>query len=410
MVARPAAVPETNRGRPEPDQTQFDGGWTVDIMAMWAQMGYVAKGVAVVLFIMSMWSFGVAIERIFTFTQARNQSKLFAPQVAKHLKEGRLKDAIALSASKNYRYSHLAKVVLAGLQEYQFQQESGGTLSREDLMDTVRRSIQRASALTASDLKKGISALATIGSTAPFVGLLGTVVGVITAFQGIASSGSGGIAGVSQGISEALVETALGLVVAIPAVWFYNYLTGRIEYFNVEMDNSSSELVDYFIRKSRVTPATPRTRGDLAMSMDVGGAKGGVKSDINVTPLVDVMLVLLIIMMLVAPLLQQGVNVKLPSANNVTDHPETNNQTVITIAPNKDLYLNAKPIREGELATKVNEALENQKEKVVLIKADEEVEYSAVMSTMDQLRQAGVEDIGLITTRRRPAGGAKGAQ
>jgi biopolymer transport protein ExbB/TolQ len=220
-------------------------------MAMWAQMGLVAKGVALILFIMSMWSFGVAIERIFTFTQARNQSKLFAPQVAKHLKDGRLKDAIALSSSKNYRYSHLAKVVLAGLQEYQFQQEAGGAaLSREDLMDTVRRSIQRASALTASDLKKGISALATIGSTAPFVGLLGTVVGVITAFQGIASSGSGGIGAVSAGIAEALVETALGLVVAIPAVWFYNYLTGRIEYFNVEMDNSSSELVDYFIRKT----------------------------------------------------------------------------------------------------------------------------------------------------------------
>jgi biopolymer transport protein TolR len=146
------------------------------------------------------------------------------------------------------------------------------------------------------------------------------------------------------------------------------------------------------------------------MSMDVGGARGGVKADINVTPLVDVMLVLLIIMMLVAPLLQQGVNVKLPSANNVTDHPETNNQTVITIAPNKDLYLNAKPIREVELATKVNEALENLKEKVVLIKADEEVEYSAVMNTMDQLRQAGVEDIGLVTTQKKTAGGAKGAQ
>jgi len=218
---------------------------------MWQQMGVVAKAVAFVLFFMSMWSFGVAIERIFTFTQARNQSKLFAPQVAKHLREGRLKDAIALASSKNYRYSHLAKVVLAGLQEYQFQQENtGGAMSREDLMDTVRRSIQRASALTASDLKKGISALATIGSTAPFVGLLGTVVGVITAFQGIAASGSGGIGAVSAGIAEALVETALGLVVAIPAVWFYNYLTGRIEYFNVEMDNSSSELVDYFVKKT----------------------------------------------------------------------------------------------------------------------------------------------------------------
>jgi biopolymer transport protein ExbB len=223
----------------------------VDLMQMWQQMGYVAKAVAFVLFFMSMWSFGVAIERIFTFTQARNQSKMFAPQVAKHLKDGRLKDAIALSSSKNYRYSHLAKVVLAGLQEYEFQQQSGSqSLTREDLMDTVRRSIQRAAALTASDLKKGVSALATIGSTAPFVGLLGTVVGVITAFQGIAASGSGGLGAVSAGIAEALVETALGLVVAIPAVWFYNYLTGRIEYFNVEMDNSSSELVDYFIRKT----------------------------------------------------------------------------------------------------------------------------------------------------------------
>jgi biopolymer transport protein ExbB len=222
----------------------------MDLMHMWNEMGYVAKSIAVILVVMSMISFGVAIERIYTFAQARKQSKLYAPQVAKHLKEGRLKDAIAISSSKNYRYSHLAKVVLAGLQEYQFQQEAGGALSREDLVDTVRRAIQRASALTANDLKKGVSSLATIGATAPFVGLLGTVVGIITAFQGIAATGSGGLGAVSAGISEALVETALGLVVAIPAVWFYNYLTGRIEYFNVEMDNSSSELLDYFIKKT----------------------------------------------------------------------------------------------------------------------------------------------------------------
>lgn len=219
-------------------------------MAMYQSMGVVAKCVAVILLIMSMWSIGVGIERFFTYQQARTQSKLFAPQVAKHLKENRLKDAVALSNSKNFRYSHLAKVVLAGLQEYQFQQDSGGALAREDLLDTVRRSIQRASALTASDLKKGVSALATIGSTAPFVGLLGTVVGVINAFQGIGASGSAGLASVSIGISEALIETALGLVVAIPAVWIYNYLTSRIEYFNVEMDNSSSELVDFFITKT----------------------------------------------------------------------------------------------------------------------------------------------------------------
>jgi biopolymer transport protein ExbB/TolQ len=225
-----------------------EGG--LNLIEMWNQMTWVGKAVAAVLFIMSMWSFGVAIERMYTFSQARKQSKLYAPQVAKHLKDGRLKDAIALSQSKNFRYSHLAKVVLAGLNEFQFQQDAGGGLSRDDLVDSVRRSIQRATALTQSDLKKGVNSLATIGTTAPFVGLLGTVVGVINAFVGIAATGSGGIGAVSAGIAEALVETALGLLVAIPAVWFYNYLTGRLDYFNVEMDNSSSELVDYFIKKT----------------------------------------------------------------------------------------------------------------------------------------------------------------
>jgi biopolymer transport protein ExbB/biopolymer transport protein TolQ len=222
----------------------------LDLMHMWEQMGWVAKVVAFVLVFMSMWSFGVSIERYYTFSQARKQSKLYAPQVAKHLKEGRLKDALAVSQAKTYQYSHLAKVVLAGLQEYQFQQDTGGSLTRDDIVDTVRRAIQRATALTANDLKKGIPSLATIGATAPFVGLLGTVVGVINAFAGIGSQGSAGLGAVSAGISEALIETALGLVVAIPAVWLYNYFTGRLEYFNVEMDNSSSELVDYFIKKT----------------------------------------------------------------------------------------------------------------------------------------------------------------
>ena len=223
----------------------------MDLVEMFRQMTAAAWAVAIILFIMSFWSIGVAIERFYTYGQARKQSKLYAPQVAKHLKDGRLKEAIALSGSKDFRYSHLAKVVMAGLQEYQFQQESGGAgLNREDVLDTVRRSIQRATALTASDLKKGVTALATIGSTAPFVGLLGTVIGVINAFVGIGSTGTGSIGAVSAGIAEALVETALGLFVAIPAVWFYNYLSNRLEYFNVEMDNSSSELVDYFIKKT----------------------------------------------------------------------------------------------------------------------------------------------------------------
>jgi biopolymer transport protein TolR len=146
------------------------------------------------------------------------------------------------------------------------------------------------------------------------------------------------------------------------------------------------------------------------MSMDLGGAKGGVKSDINVTPLVDVMLVLLIIMMLIAPMLQQGVSLTLPTASNTVDKPESQDQTVISIAANKSLYLNAKPFQESELATRITEILEDKTEKIVLIKADEEVEYGAVMAVMDQLRQAAIEDVGLITEKRKGSGGGAGGQ
>ena len=141
------------------------------------------------------------------------------------------------------------------------------------------------------------------------------------------------------------------------------------------------------------------------MAMDLGGAKGGVKSDINVTPLVDVMLVLLIIMMLIAPLLQQGISVKLPLATNSVDKPETQGQTLITIGVDKRVYLNAKQVREDDLGRSVKDILETKKatEKVVIIKGDEGVEYSAVMEAMDQLRAAGVEDIALITEKKKTA-------
>ncbi len=143
------------------------------------------------------------------------------------------------------------------------------------------------------------------------------------------------------------------------------------------------------------------------MSMDVGGAKGGVKADINVTPLVDVMLVLLIIMMLITPMLNQGVAMRLPEATNSVDKPTTQDNTVIAISKDGSVYLNAKPVTEAELVSKINEALENKKEKSVFIKADEEAAYSAIMGAMDQLRQAGVEDIGLITEHRRAAAGGQ---
>ena len=142
------------------------------------------------------------------------------------------------------------------------------------------------------------------------------------------------------------------------------------------------------------------------MAMQLGGG-GGVKSDINVTPLVDVMLVLLIIMMIVAPLLQQGISVKLPVATNTTEKPETSGQTVLAIAADRRLYLNALPVQAGDLRRRIDELMEGQAERIVIIKADEDVEYRAVMDAMDELRAAGIEDMGLITDPRRTEQGGE---
>ncbi len=143
------------------------------------------------------------------------------------------------------------------------------------------------------------------------------------------------------------------------------------------------------------------------MSMDVGGSKGGLKADINVTPLVDVMLVLLIIMMLIAPMLQQGVSVKLPQAANTADKPETQDQTVVAVTSDKRLYLNGVPVQESDLRNQIQTLMETKKEKIVLIKGDEDAPYSSIMNAMDRLREANIENVGLVTERKigRAGGG-----
>ncbi len=216
-----------------------------DLRSMWAQMGLTAKAVVVLLALMSMWSFGVMVDRYIAFSQARKQSREFAPAVAGCLKEGKIEEAI--SVAEQSKRSHLAKVVEAGLQEFRSQGVSSD-LSGEQI-ESSRRACERAEAIVNAELKRGLSGLATIGATAPFVGLFGTTVGIINAFQGMSSEQTAGLSAVAGGISEALVATAFGLFVAVPAVWAYNAFTNRVEAFQIEMTNSSSELIDYFIKK-----------------------------------------------------------------------------------------------------------------------------------------------------------------
>ncbi len=217
-----------------------------DMISMWNQMGFAAKAVVVVMFLMSAWSIGVMIDRALAFAAAKKQSRAFAPAVAGALREGKLEEAIKLA--DRYKKSHLAKVVTAGLSEFKAHEDGadipGGTV------ESSQRALERAHAITHAELNRGLSGLATIGSTAPFVGLFGTVVGIINAFQGISQEKSTGLGAVAGGISEALVATAIGLFVALPAVWMFNYFNSKVESFDVEMDNSSSELIDYFLKRS----------------------------------------------------------------------------------------------------------------------------------------------------------------
>jgi len=214
---------------------------------MWDQMGWMARTVVIVLFLMSAWSIGVMIDRLLAYNAARSQSRQFAPAVAGALREGKLEEAIKIG--DRYSKSHLAKVVVAGLQEFQAHRQSSEIPGEE--IEASKRALERAEAIVHAELKRGVSTLATIGSTAPFVGLFGTVVGIINAFKGISTEKSTGLGAVAGGISEALVTTAVGLFVAIPAVWMFNYFTGRIDAFDVEMGNSSSELIDYFLKRSQ---------------------------------------------------------------------------------------------------------------------------------------------------------------
>ncbi len=214
------------------------------VLDIWYQMGWLAKLVALFLLGMSVYSLGVFIERLLLFRAAKKQSIDYLPVATKALREGKYREAV--EAAKRYPKSHLAKVLAAGLQQFLFEKEEQPS---HDAVESVRLAVERAAALTTAEMKKGLGGLATIGSTAPFVGLFGTVVGIINAFTGMAATGSGGIGAVSAGISEALITTAVGLAVAIPAVWIFNYFTGLVEFFGIEMNNSSSELIDFFQKR-----------------------------------------------------------------------------------------------------------------------------------------------------------------
>ena len=226
----------------------------MSLTELWNSMGIIGKSVVILLLLMSIYALWVIVERAITFRQAKQQSLKLIGALSNVLTRGAYQEAIDIT--KKYKQSHLAKVIAAGLLEFEAGRRDKRRIDPEIQVEAARQAMDRTAMITVAEFKENLGVLATIGATAPFVGLFGTVFGIIHAFASMAKSG-GGIASVSAGIAEALLTTAVGLGVAIPAVWAYNYFQNRVDRFTVEMSNSGSEMSIYFLKEAEGNEAKP---------------------------------------------------------------------------------------------------------------------------------------------------------
>ena len=214
-------------------------------IAIWHSMGFMGQTVLVFLLLMSVYSITVMIDRSRHLRRARLQTIRFVAQARDRLFKNDVE--AAFEAAKHHPHSHVARIYVAAIQDFR----ASPSETPSDANATLQHAVEREALLVTQDFKRGLSVLASIGATAPFVGLFGTVIGIMNAFFGMAKTGQGGIGAVAGGIAEALVNTAAGLFVALPAVWAFNHFLGRIERLNVEMAHTGSELTDFFARQHR---------------------------------------------------------------------------------------------------------------------------------------------------------------
>ncbi len=222
------------------------------VVEMWNSMGLLSKGITLFMILMAIYMLAIIIERAIRFYNGSKQSFDYVVALRRELQRGNVEAAI--QAAKTYPWSPLAKVMEAGLSEYRagmlaLKTEGPDEVGEFDLVDAVNRALERVKERETTNLRKGLGGLATIASAAPFIGLFGTVVGIINAFRKL--SGGGGLDVIGPGIAEALVSTAIGLAVAIPAAMFFNFFTGIVERFTVDINDVSSEFVGYVLKEGR---------------------------------------------------------------------------------------------------------------------------------------------------------------
>src|SRR3990170_7375051 len=217
----------------------------LSLLDLWESAGSFARGIMFVLAFMSIIAIGTAVAKWFRLLRSTRQTAKFAPEFARFLQEDQLDAAIAVAEKQ--KISHVARVLGEALAEIKPLLRDRAAVTVADI-NSAERATERQMMILLAELKKGLALLATVGATSPFVGLLGTTMGIVNAFTGMAVTGSGGLAAISAGIAEALITTAFGLFVAIPAVWFYNYFQTRIEAVTVEMTYTAKELIDFLIK------------------------------------------------------------------------------------------------------------------------------------------------------------------
>lgn len=218
----------------------------VSMLELWHQSGSFARGVIIVLALMSIYSLTIAVTKLIQIKRSTGATRKFAPQLSKAIMEDNLELAIQLS--EKHKIGHISRVLGGALGEMKPLISDRATITAADI-NSAERAVERQMMITLAEFKRGSGVLGTVGSTAPFVGLLGTTMGIVNAFQAMSVGGAaGGLAGIGAGIAEALITTAFGLLVAIPAVWAYNYFTTKIENLAVEMTYTAKELIDYLIK------------------------------------------------------------------------------------------------------------------------------------------------------------------
>jgi len=232
----------------------------MSLTELWESMGWFARGIAFTLIGMSIISLSVAAAKLLRFRRMTSATREFAPRFSEALEQDNIPEALTLT--EQYQKSHVARVLGESLREVapllDDPRVAGAAIT------SAERSVEREQILLANELKSGLGLLATVGSTAPFVGLLGTTMGIVNAFTGMATAG-GGLEAISAGIAEALITTAVGLLVAIPAVWLYNYFSARLETLFSELAYAGREMIDWMMeREARHMLAGGRGKAAMA--------------------------------------------------------------------------------------------------------------------------------------------------